>query len=102
MEGKLVDREKNGDIDSILDRIGLGRYQARALLILALIVITDGMELIVVTNACRSRVGSPSPTMHSPYLPRTLLSNIIFLDSFFESNYLLLLNLVYHSFCFFP
>ena len=49
MEGKLVDREKNGDIDSILDRIGLGRYQARALLILALIVITDGMELIVIS-----------------------------------------------------
>ena len=49
MEGKLVNREKKGDIDSILDRIGLGCYQARVIFVIGLIKIIDGMELVVIS-----------------------------------------------------
>ena len=49
MEGKLVDREKKGDIDSITDRLGSGPFQARAIFVIGLTYITEGMELLVIS-----------------------------------------------------
>ena len=44
-----MDPKKKGDIDSIIDRLGSGRYQAGAIFVMGLILITDGMELVVIS-----------------------------------------------------